>query len=225
RLGLLRAMLAEYSKRRHEFAETLSREMGAPLKFAFERQTAAGIGHLTTMIVREPIGVAGLITPWNWPISEIVCKVASALAAGCTMVLKPSEIAPTNAIIFAEILHEAGVPAGVFNLVNGTGPEVGQKLAEHKDVDMMSFTGSTRAGIIVAKAAADTVKRVCQELGGKSPNLILADSDFEAAVRAGVNACFANSGQSCDAPTRMLAPAERHEEALAIAKAAAEALK
>jgi aldehyde dehydrogenase (NAD+) len=174
--------------------------------------------------VHEAIGVAGLITPWNWPMNQIACKVAPALAAGCTVVLKPSEIAPLSGILFAEIMHEAGVPAGVFNLVNGDGPGVGQVLSSHPDIDIVSFTGSTRAGILVAKSAADTVKRVAQELGGKSPNLILADADLASAVAGGVEGCFANSGQSCDAPTRMLVPRERHDEALAIAKQTAEKL-
>ena len=180
----------------------------------------------TTMVVKEPIGVCALITPWNWPLNQIVCKVAPAIAAGCTVVLKPSEIAPISGIIFAEVMDAAGVPKGVFNLVNGTGPDVGQVMAGHPDVDMVSFTGSTRAGIIVAKTAADTVKRVAQELGGKSANIILPDADFETrgAARA-CEGCFGNSGQSCDAPTRMLVPADRHDEALAIAKAAAEAYK
>jgi aldehyde dehydrogenase (NAD+) len=170
---------------------------------------------------REPIGVCGLITPWNWPINQIACKVIPALAAGCTMVLKPSEVAPLNAALFAEILHAAGVPKGVFNLVNGDGPVVGNALSSHPDIDMMSFTGSTRAGIQVAKSAADTVKRVAQELGGKSANIILDDADFEAAVTRGVMHVYQNSGQSCNAPTRMLVPASRHAEAVAIAKAAA----
>jgi aldehyde dehydrogenase (NAD+) len=170
--------------------------------------------------VREPIGVCGLITPWNWPVNQIMCKVAPALAAGCTMVLKPTEIAPLNAIILAEIFHEAGVPAGVFNLVNGDGPNVGAAIASHPEVDMVSFTGSTRAGVQVAIAAAPTVKRVAQELGGKSANLILDDADLEKAVAGGVQGCAMNSGQSCNAPTRMLVPASRHDEAVAIAKAA-----
>jgi aldehyde dehydrogenase (NAD+) len=208
--------------------------MGAPIGFAKAAQAFVGQGHFaalidkletfewfetrgTTRVVKEPIGVCGLITPWNWPLNQIVCKVAPALAAGCTMVLKPSEIAPGNALIFAEIMHEAGVPKGVFNLVNGTGPAVGQKLAEHKDVDMMSFTGSTRAGIIVAKAAAETVKRVCQELGGKSANILLPDVDLELAVRQGIGACFINTGQSCDAATRMLVPRQLHDKAIEIA--------
>jgi aldehyde dehydrogenase (NAD+) len=171
----------------------------------------------TTRVVREPIGVCGLITPWNWPINQIACKVAPALAAGCTMVLKPSEIAPVNATIFAEILHAAGVPPGVFNLVHGDGPGVGSALSAHPGIDMMSFTGSTRAGVLVAKAAADTVKRVAQELGGKSANIILEGAPLEQAVVSGVRTMFSNSGQSCNAPSRMLVPASRYEEAVAIA--------
>ena len=242
RLKLLRRILSEYEKRYEDIAEAVSQEMGAPLSFARNSQAAAGKGHLiatieafeayeftekrgTTTIVKEPIGVCALITPWNWPLNQIVCKVAPAIAAGCTMVLKPSEIAPISGIIFAEVMEAAGTPKGVFNLVNGTGPDVGQVMAGHPDVDMVSFTGSTRAGIIVAKTAADTVKRVAQELGGKSPNLILPDADLEQAVSEGVTSCFGNSGQSCDAPTRMLVPADRHDEALAIAKAAAEKVK
>jgi aldehyde dehydrogenase (NAD+) len=234
RLGLLQKILEIYNRRFDEIAQICTREMGAPLSFSREAQAFVGRAHLealidvfktfqfaerrdTTMVVKEPIGVCGLITPWNWPLNQIVCKVAPALAAGNTMVLKPSEIAPLNAIIFAEIVHEAGVPKGVFNLVNGDGPSVGQKLAEHPDVDMMSFTGSTRAGILVAKASADTVKRVAQELGGKSANILLPDVDLEDAVRKGVAACFINSGQSCDAATRMLVPRGMHDKALAIA--------
>jgi len=178
----------------------------------------------STRIIREPIGVCGFITPWNWPVNQIACKVAPALAAGCTMVLKPTEIAPLNAILFTQILHDAGVPAGVFNLVNGEGPTVGAAIAAHPGVDMVSFTGSTRAGTQVAKAAADTVKRVAQELGGKSPNIILDDADLKRAVVGGVRSCFTNSGQSCNAPTRMLVPRSRHAEAVAFAKAAAEAV-
>ncbi len=242
RLALLRRILVEYEKRYEDIAQAVSQEMGAPIGFARDAQAAAGQGHLkatieafeayeftetrgTTTIVKEPIGVCALITPWNWPLNQIVCKVAPAIAAGCTMVLKPSEIAPISGIIFAEVMEAAGTPKGVFNLVNGTGPDVGQVMAGHPDVDMVSFTGSTRAGVIVAKTAADTVKRVAQELGGKSPNIILADAEFEKAVADGVTTCFGNSGQSCDAPTRMLVPAKRHDEALQIAKAAAEKLK
>ncbi|TNF04792.1 MAG: aldehyde dehydrogenase family protein, partial [Gammaproteobacteria bacterium] len=177
-----------------------------------------------TLVVREPIGVCGLITPWNWPINQIACKVAPALATGCTMVLKPSEIAPLSAHLFAEMIHEAGYPPGVFNLVNGAGTVIGQGLAEHPDIDMVSFTGSTRAGVAVAKVAADSVKRVAQELGGKSPNLLLDDADFEQAVTRGVAWCMENTGQSCNAPTRMLVPAEHYEQAVAIAAKAAAAV-
>jgi aldehyde dehydrogenase (NAD+) len=239
RLALLERVLEAYKARYEATAQILSQEMGAPITLARNAQAAIGVGHLTqmiktlrdyqfdemrggTLITKEPIGVCGLITPWNWPINQIVCKVAPALAAGCTMVLKPSEIAPLNAIIFAEALHEAGVPPGVFNLVNGDGPTVGAAMSAHPDIDMMSFTGSTRAGILVAKAAADTVKRVSQELGGKSANILLPDVDFQTAVTKGVAGVFNNSGQSCNAPTRMFVPANRSAEVNAIAKAAAE---
>lgn len=241
RLALLKRILAAYNDRFDDIAEAVSQEMGAPLAFAKDSQAWAGRAHIeatiadfekmdleeplgTTQILREPVGVCALITPWNWPLNQITCKVAPAIAAGCTVVLKPSEIAPISGIIFAEVMEAAGTPKGVFNLVNGTGPDVGQVMAGHPDVDMVSFTGSTRAGIIVAKTAADTVKRVAQELGGKSANIILPDADLATAVAKGVRACFSNTGQSCDAPTRMLVPAGRHDEALAIAKAAAEAL-
>jgi len=241
RLDLLGAITEAYQARYDELAETISRELGAPLWLARKAQAAAGLGHLnqtlavlkdyafeeqrgTTRIRREPIGVCGFITPWNWPVNQIVCKVAPALAAGCTMVLKPTEVAPLNAILLAEILHDAGVPAGVFNLVNGDGPTVGQAIAAHPDVDMVSFTGSTRAGIEVARAAAPTVKRVTQELGGKSPNVLLDDADLSAAVPGGLMGCFLNTGQSCDAPSRMLVPASRHDEAVDIARAAAEGM-
>ena len=177
------------------------------------------------MVVREPIGVVGMITPWNWPLNQIACKVAPALAAGCTMILKPSEFTPTSALIFAEILHEAGVPKGVFNLVNGLGPEVGAAMSEHPDIDMISFTGSTRAGIDVAKRAAPTVKRVSQELGGKSPNVILEDADLTKAVTGGVMHMFNNSGQSCNAPTRMIVPLSKMKEVAAIAKGVADKTK
>jgi aldehyde dehydrogenase (NAD+) len=241
RIDLLKAISAAYQARYEEVAETISLEMGAPLWLAKAAQAATGLGHFaqmiavlekypfeeqrgTTRIRREPIGVCGLITPWNWPINQIACKVAPALAAGCTMVLKPTEIAPLNAILFAEILHAAGVPAGVFNLVNGDGPTVGQAISEHPGIDMVSFTGSTRAGVEVARAAAPTVKRVAQELGGKSANIILDDADFAAAVGGGTMGCAMNSGQSCNAPTRMLVPRSRHDEAVAIAKATAESI-
>jgi aldehyde dehydrogenase (NAD+) len=230
--------VAAYEKKFEDIAQAVSAEMGAPINLARTAQAGSGKGHLDstlkalqdmefeeqrgmTRIVREPIGVVGLITPWNWPLNQITAKVAPALAAGCCMVLKPSEVAPVTGLLFAEVMHEAGVPPGVFNLVNGDGPSVGQAMSSHPGIDMMSFTGSTRAGIMVAKAAADTVKRVSQELGGKSPNIILADADFGAAVTRGVFGCFNNSGQSCNAPTRMLVPADRHEEALAIAGKAA----
>lgn len=238
RLAILEKIVAGIQHRYDELAEVISKEMGAPLWLAKAAQVAAGMAHFTTagevlknyqfeeqkgttLIVREPIGVCGFITPWNWPLNQIACKVAPALAAGCTIVLKPSEIAPLNACILAEIIHDAGVPSGVFNLVNGDGSTVGAALTSHSGVDMVSFTGSTRAGILVAKAAADSVKRVTQELGGKSANIILDDADLAKAVGGGVQNCFMNSGQSCNAPSRMLVPAGRHDEAVAIAKAAA----
>ncbi|MGC3024763.1 aldehyde dehydrogenase family protein [Burkholderia sp. DN3021] len=234
RVALLRRVLDIYRRRYDEVAQTISQEMGAPIAFARAMQAAVGTAHLeqtiralqsfrfstqtdSLLVSHEPIGVCALITPWNWPINQIVCKVAPALAAGCTMVLKPSEIAPFSAILFAEILHEAGVPPGVFNLVHGYGHEAGDALSRHPDVDMVSFTGSTRAGVEVAKAAADTVKRVHQELGSKSPNLILPDADIDDAVTRGVRSCFSNSGQSCNAPTRMLV----HADHLVLAEQAA----
>jgi aldehyde dehydrogenase (NAD+) len=240
RLDLLGACVSEYKKRYGEIAAAITEEMGAPATLSQSAQAATGIAHLTTaiavlkeyrfsalrettMVTKEPIGVCGLITPWNWPINQIACKVAPALATGCTMVLKPSELAPFSAVIWAEILAAAGVPAGVFNLVNGDGPTVGAAIASHPEVDLVSFTGSTRAGIEVARAAAPTVKRVHQELGGKSPNIVLEDADFAAAVAGGVAAVMMNSGQSCNAPTRMLVPHARMEEAKQIARAAAEA--
>jgi aldehyde dehydrogenase (NAD+) len=239
RIALLERIIAGYSARLGEMAEVIHLEMGAPNWLANAAQAPAAMAHFAqaleilktyafeeqrgaTRILREPVGVCGFITPWNWPINQIACKVAPALAAGCTMVLKPSEIAPLSGILMAEILHEAGVPKGVFNLVNGDGPTVGAALAAHPGIDMMSFTGSTRAGVQVAKAAADTVKRVAQELGGKSANIILDDADLARAVQAGVRACFVNSGQSCNAPTRMLVPRAKHAEAVAAARAAAD---
>jgi aldehyde dehydrogenase (NAD+) len=238
RMALLDSIIATYAGRLDDLADIISQEVGAPLWLAQAAQAAAGLGHLmtargvladfeferpmgTTLLVREPIGVCGMITPWNWPLNQIACKVAPALATGCTMVLKPSEVAPLNAIMFAEILHDAGVPPGVFNLVNGDGVNVGAPLAAHPDVDMVSFTGSTRAGIEVARAAAPTVKRVAQELGGKSANIVLDDADFEAVIARDMTGMCTNSGQSCNAPTRMLVPASRMDEAAAIAAAAA----
>jgi aldehyde dehydrogenase (NAD+) len=238
RLALLDSIIGVYAGRMEELADIISQEVGAPLWLAQAAQAAAGLGHLataravladfefersmgTTLIVREPVGVCAMITPWNWPLNQIACKVAPALAAGCTMVLKPSEVAPLNGILFAEILDAAGVPAGVFNLVNGDGVNVGAPLAAHPDVDMVSFTGSTRAGVEVARAAAPTVKRVAQELGGKSANIILDDADFEAVITRDMSSMCTNSGQSCNAPTRMLVPAARMDEAAAIAAAAA----
>ncbi len=240
RLDLLQRVLAEYQKRFPDVAAAITEEMGAPVSLAQRAQAPIGMAHIATgievlknykfeedrgptRIVKEPIGVCGLITPWNWPINQIACKVVPALATGCTMVLKPSEESPYSAIIWAEVMHAAGVPAGVFNLVNGTGAEVGAAISSHPGIDMVSFTGSTRAGIEVAKAAATTVKRVAQELGGKSPNIILNDADFKSAVGGGVRSVMNNSGQSCNAPTRMLVPAQRMDEAIAIAKEAAEA--
>jgi aldehyde dehydrogenase (NAD+) len=240
RLALIRRILEVFLERHDEMGDTISRELGAPRAMAHAWQAGIGRRHLeelirtcetfawqrrkgTTLVNHEPVGVVALITPWNWPINQIVCKAAPAIAAGCTMVLKPSEVTPLNALLFAEILDAAGVPPGVFNLVNGDGPTVGAALAAHPDVDMVSFTGSTRAGVEIAKLAAPTVKRVHQELGGKSANILLDDVDFEAAVTAGVNSCFNNSGQSCNAPTRMLVPAARHDEAVAIARRAAQA--
>ncbi|WP_159688824.1 aldehyde dehydrogenase family protein [Cognatazoarcus halotolerans] len=235
RVALLERIIAEYRKRHDDMAAAITEEMGAPVALAQKAQAAMGIGHLqtalavlkdyafseqrgSTLIVKEPIGVCGLITPWNWPVNQIACKVAPALATGCTMVLKPSEIAPFSAQVWTEILDAAGVPAGVFNLVNGDGPTVGAAISGHPEVDLVSFTGSTRAGIEVARNAAPTVKRVHQELGGKSPNIILPDADLAKAVAAGVRSVMNNSGQSCNAPTRMLVPNSRMDEALAIAK-------
>jgi len=239
RLELLGRIADAYKARYDDMAAAITAEMGAPAGFALKAQAGSGLGHVKATIaalrdfefeekigqstvLKEPIGVCGLITPWNWPINQIACKVAPALAAGCTMVLKPSEIAPVDATIFAEILDAAGVPAGVFNLVHGDGPGVGAAMSSHPGIDMMSFTGSTRAGILVAKAAADTVKRVAQELGGKSANIILESAPLEKAVVAGVRNMFSNSGQSCNAPSRMLVPLARYEEAVAIAAATAE---
>jgi len=242
RIALLQRIKDGFAARHDELARLVSQEMGAPIKMASSAQVASGPNHLaemikvlesfafdsahgTTLVTREPIGVCGLITPWNWPINQLICKVAPALAAGCTMVLKPSELSPLSALVVAEILHDAGVPPGVFNLVNGDGPTVGQAIASHPDVDMVSFTGSTRAGVLVAKAAAPTVKRVAQELGGKSPNILLPDTDWERSVTLGIARCFGNTGQSCSAATRMLVPADRHDAVAEIAARVADGYK
>jgi aldehyde dehydrogenase (NAD+) len=238
RLEVLGRILAEYQKRFGDLATAVTEEMGAPASLAQRAQVPIGMGHLATaievlktfkfeedrgptMIVKEPIGVCSFITPWNWPLNQIVCKVAPAIATGCTMVLKPSEVAPFTGHIFAEIMHAAGVPAGVFNMVQGDGIGVGVPMSSHPEVDMVSFTGSTRAGIEVAKNAAATVKRVAQELGGKSPNIVLDDGAFAKGVARGVATMMTNSGQSCNAPTRMLVPAKRMDEAIAVAREAA----
>ena len=235
RQELLQSIIAIYKKRMDDVAIAVSEEMGAPLeKLAKRAQAPAGLGHFivaskvlaefefermqkTTRIVREPVGVCALITPWNWPMNQMTCKIAPALATGCTMVLKPSELAPLSAYILAEILHEAGVPAGVFNLVNGDGPGVGAALSSHLEVDMVSFTGSTRAGVLISKAAAETIKKVALELGGKSANIITEDADLTAAVKHGVMSMMNNTGQSCNAPSRMLVPAGKLAQAEAIA--------
>jgi aldehyde dehydrogenase (NAD+) len=242
RIALLERIASIYKRRAKEIGSAISDEMGAPITLAERAQAGSGLGHILSTIdvlktyrfeerlggatlVREPIGVIGMITPWNWPLNQIACKVAPALGAGCTMVLKPSEYTPSSALIFAEILDEAGVPKGVFNLVNGLGSEVGVAMSSHPGIDMVSFTGSTRAGIDVAQRAAVTVKRVSQELGGKSPNIILDDADLQKAVSAGTAHCFNNSGQSCNAPTRMLVPLAKMKDAAAIAKAVADKTK
>ena len=241
RLEILKTVRENYKKRYKDIAEAVRNEMGAPITLAEGGQTATGLGHLKTaievlekhqfeyrhgdyIVSEEPVGVCGLITPWNWPINQIVSKMAPAFAAGCTVILKPSEIAPLSAMIIAEIIHESGLPAGMFNLINGSGIVVGEAMSAHKDIDMMSFTGSTRGGIAVASASAKTVKRVSQELGGKSPNIILDDDNFENSVSKGVTHVMSNSGQSCNAPTRMLVPKNRHNEALEIAKNVAESI-
>ena len=242
RVALLDRVIEVYKKRFDDIGASISRQMGAPLEFATRFQAGAGLSHFkqvrrilpdfafeqtegATRIMREPIGVCAMIVPWNWPMNQITCKVGPALAAGCTMTLKASELAPEPAMILAEILDEAGVPNGVFNLIQGEGPVVGAALAAHPDVDMISFTGSTAAGIAVAQAAAPTVKRVGQELGGKSANILLDGIDFEDAVTRGVQLCFRNSGQSCNSPTRMLVPAYRLDDVEAVAARVASAIK
>jgi aldehyde dehydrogenase (NAD+) len=241
RLALMERILAAYKAHYDEIAQAISIEMGAPITLSKGAQTRIGVGHISAMIdvlktfkfeemrgtvrlVQEPVGVCALITPWNWPMNQVAAKVVPALAAGCTMVLKPSEYSPFSAIIWAKVMHDAGVPAGVFNLINGDGQNVGGPLSSHREVDMVSFTGSTRAGTEVAKNAAASVKRVHQELGGKSPNVLLDDADFERAVKQSVLHVFQNSGQSCNAPTRMLVPAAKLAEVEAIAKRVAESV-
>lgn len=242
RITILENIINEYEARAEELASTISSEMGAPLWLSQVAQVASGLTHFKDtlrvlkefdfefekdgyLVRKEPIGVIGMITPWNWPMNQMSTKVASAIAAGCTMVLKPSEITPFCAIILAEIIDASGAPKGMFNLVNGMGPVVGAALSAHKDTDMMHFTGSTRAGVAVAQASAATVKRVTQELGGKSANIILDDADIEKAVAAGVSSCFLNTGQSCNAPTRMLVSSKNYDKAVEIASATANAMK
>jgi len=242
RIALIERVMSVFQRRMGEVAEAISIEMGAPAKLSKVAQAPSGLGHFAaaldalkefefeeqignTLVVKEPIGVCGLITPWNWPINQLTCKIAPALATGCTMVLKPSEVAPLSALLLAEILDEAGVPAGVFNLVNGDGPTVGAAMSAHPDIDMMSFTGSTGAGRQVMQNGAQTIKRVALELGGKSANILLDDVNFEKMVAHGVMSCMNNSGQSCNAPTRMLVPNSRMDEVAAIAKAVAAKVK
>jgi aldehyde dehydrogenase (NAD+) len=241
RVELLESCVEIYQKYYNDIADAIREEMGAPKELAAGSQAYCGLGHLQEAarvlrtfefeedlgehrVFKEPIGVCGLITPWNWPVNQIGCKVAPALAVGCTVVLKPSEVAPLSAYLFSQVMHEAGVPAGVYNMVNGDGPVVGTALSKHPDVDMMSFTGSTRAGSLVAQNAAPSVKRVTQELGGKSPNIVLDDADLEAAVTRGVLHMYQNTGQSCNAPSRMLVPAAKLEEAEAIAARVSESV-
>jgi aldehyde dehydrogenase (NAD+) len=243
RIALVEKLITIFERRYGEMVTAISTEMGAPYDLSHDAQAESGPGHLRAtvkavremawdydvgtdgIVTHEPIGVCVLITPWNWPINQIVCKVGPALITGCTMVLKPSEMAPLSAQLFAEMVEEAGFPKGVFNMIHGTGASVGDALTSHPEVDMISFTGSTRAGVQIAKNAADTVKRVAQELGGKSANIVFADSDVEAAVTRGVLHCFGNTGQSCNAPTRMLVEQSVYDEAVAIAARVAKAAK
>jgi aldehyde dehydrogenase (NAD+) len=242
RLSWLQKIIEGFRARLPELARMMTLEMGAPITFATERQATVALFHFEEaarvlanykfeermgngIVRREPIGVCGLITPWNWPLNQVASKVAPALATGCTVVLKPSEIAPLSAMLFAEIVDDAGLPAGVFNLVNGDGPTVGEAIAAHPEIDMVSFTGSTTAGVRVAKLAADTVKRVAQELGGKSANIILADADLKSAVIQGVHACYTNGGQNCQSPTRMLIPRAQRDAAFAAAREAVDTIR
>jgi aldehyde dehydrogenase (NAD+) len=242
RLSWLAKIIERFRARLPELARMMTLEMGAPITFATQRQATVALFHFEEaarvlasykfeermgngIIRREPIGVCGLITPWNWPLNQVASKVAPALATGCTVVLKPSEIAPLSAMLLAEIVDAAGVPAGVFNLVNGCGPTVGEAIAAHPEIDMVSFTGSTTAGVRVAKLAADTVKRVAQELGGKSANIILADADLKTAVIEGVHACYTNAGQNCQSPTRILIPRAQRDAAFAAAREAVDTIR
>jgi aldehyde dehydrogenase (NAD+) len=245
RLQLIESILEEYQKRAEDMANAISLEMGAPIEMARQQQVGTGLNHIkgfinvfkdfnfdqnlnentpNDKILYEPVGVCGLITPWNWPMNQVTLKAIPAIAAGCTMILKPSEVAPLSSIVFSEMLHEAGCPAGVFNMVNGDGVGVGSQLSAHPDVDMISFTGSTRAGIAISKAAADTLKRVTLELGGKGANLIFADAN-EKAIKNGVLRVMNNSGQSCNAPTRMIVEESIYEKAVSIAAEVAESIK
>ena len=242
RLCWLHRIIAGFKARLPELARVMTLEMGAPITFATQRQATVALFHFEEaarvlahyrfeermgngIIRREPVGVCGLITPWNWPLNQVASKVAPALATGCAVVLKPSEIAPLSAMLFAEIVDAAGLPAGVFNLVNGDGPTVGEAIAAHPGIDMVSFTGSTAAGVRVAKLAADTVKRVAQELGGKSANIILGDADLKTAVIEGVHACYTNAGQNCQSPTRMLIPRAQRDAAFAAAREAVDSIR
>ncbi len=243
RVSKLEALAEIYERRSGEMAEAISFEMGAPKKLAVNAQAAAGLGHIKAFIralknftferalrentpdeyiIHEPIGVCGLITPWNWPMNQVTLKVVPAVGVGCTVVLKPSEIAPMSSLLFAEMMDEAGFPAGVFNLINGDGPTVGEAMSHHPGIDMMSFTGSTRAGVAVTKASAETVKRVALELGGKGANIVFADCDVPKAVKRGALHCFNNTGQSCNAPTRMLVERSVYDDAVAVARETAE---
>ncbi len=241
RIEIIQAIISQYKLRYNDIADAISEEMGAPTSLSVKSQTGSGLAHFqaiaevlqdyefekqqgVSIITKEPVGVCGLITPWNWPMNQIACKVAPALAAGCTLVLKPSEIAPLSAYVFSQVVDAAGIPAGIYNMVNGDGPGVGSGLSQHPQIDMVSFTGSTRAGSLVAQNAAPTVKRVAQELGGKSANIILADADLEKAVTRGARDVFSNTGQSCNAPTRMLVPKASLAKAEEIAAAAAAAV-
>ncbi|MDA9925936.1 aldehyde dehydrogenase family protein [Amylibacter sp.] len=243
RLELLKKLLDISKKRLPELAKVISLEMGAPITMSLELQANAAVGHLEGYIealinqvereklangdiqVREPVGICGLITPWNWPVNQIALKVLPALAAGCTCVLKPSEFTPLSSVMYSEMVHEAGFPPGVFNMIQGDGPIAGASLSKHPDIGMMSFTGSTRAGSSVSKDAADSIKRVALELGGKSPNIVFSDCDLEERISGSIEECYINTGQSCDAPTRLIVERSCYEQVLKIAKSVGEAVK